>query len=170
MANEETVEIANMHGDDQLQFHVQDQDTTLVNGGKAAHSTQIQQPKDVDVDVNSNIKKQPQQLNTFESDDDPMHVDFNEDQWIPCIPKLSLTGATVIAAILGIGVGLAISLSPPDTYIENTTETITRNISRSEVGDMTINVTEVRVINGTEYYFYEETRNTTNELPYSHLN
>ena len=49
----------------------------------------------------------------YNPDDDAMHVDFDENQWLPCIPGLSLTMATLIFAIIGAGMGIVIALVNP---------------------------------------------------------
>lgn len=104
--------------------------------------------------------------------DDAMHVDFDEDQWIRCIPKLSLTGATILSAVLGIGIGLAISLSPPQTVMVDTTETVSRNLSVSAITNLTnINtLTDLEIVDGQFVLHYTQEVNVTVEEPYSHLN
>ena len=47
----------------------------------------------------------------YDASEDAMHVDFDESVWLPCIPHLSLTMATVILAIIGGGVGIALSVA-----------------------------------------------------------
>eukprot|EP00484_Ammonia_sp_Unknown_P017043 CAMPEP_0197025314 /NCGR_PEP_ID=MMETSP1384-20130603/5685_1 /TAXON_ID=29189 /ORGANISM="Ammonia sp." /LENGTH=599 /DNA_ID=CAMNT_0042453835 /DNA_START=39 /DNA_END=1838 /DNA_ORIENTATION=+ len=107
--------------------------------------------------------------------DDPMHVEFNEDSWIPCIPicnKVSLTVATLIAAALGIGVGLALALTPPHTVSVQTTESITQNITYSEAtNNMTNidNIVETKIIDGEMVLFYETSINVTTEVPFVRL-
>jgi len=46
----------------------------------------------------------------YDPKEDPMHIDFDESVWIPCIPHLSLTVATVIFAIVAAGVGIGLNV------------------------------------------------------------
>jgi len=54
----------------------------------------------------------------YNAADDAMHVDFDESVWISCIPHLSLTMATIMLAIIGAGIGIALSVAG----VELTTE------------------------------------------------
>lgn len=50
-------------------------------------------------------------LHEYNAKDDAMHVDFDESVWLPCLPFVSLTAATIILAIIGAGIGIALSLA-----------------------------------------------------------
>lgn len=105
----------------------------------------------------------------YDPNDDAMHVDFNEDQWLPCIPGLSLTVATIIFAIIGAGVGIVIALAGP---IEEKTKHIVMdnmNVTREpwdpgmNYGVDHIDVQNVYAggaMNATQYvdYIYEATK------------
>merc|ERR1719150_610281 len=47
----------------------------------------------------------------YDAADDAMHVNFDEGVWLKCIPTISLTAATIILAIIGAGIGIALSLA-----------------------------------------------------------
>jgi len=102
--------------------------------------------------------------------DDPMKVDFNEDEWLPCIPHCSLNVATFVFAFLGLAVGLAVSLTGPQTEIISTVDTVStyHNISHSDIGNQTIHsIYKMEIIRGETFYFYAESYNVTNtsEIP-----
>ena len=113
----------------------------------------------------------------IDSEEDCMHVDINEDQWIKCIPKLSLTGATILAAIIGATVGLIIALTGPQTTNQPIYQTITTyyniSLNDAQTQNKTIsNIYKVEIINGQHIYFYTETENITNgtiEIPIKQL-
>eukprot|EP00486_Rosalina_sp_Unknown_P001185 CAMPEP_0201565040 /NCGR_PEP_ID=MMETSP0190_2-20130828/3865_1 /ASSEMBLY_ACC=CAM_ASM_000263 /TAXON_ID=37353 /ORGANISM="Rosalina sp." /LENGTH=164 /DNA_ID=CAMNT_0047982033 /DNA_START=63 /DNA_END=554 /DNA_ORIENTATION=- len=111
----------------------------------------------------------------MEIDEDPMHVDVNDEQWVKCIPKLSLTGATILAAIIGAGIGLAIALTGPQTETQEVfkvTYNHTITLSEVEAGNVSIkNVYETQIINGEPVYFYYiNESNGTTEVPVEQLN
>eukprot|EP01083_Nonionella_stella_P030716 84186_1 len=114
-------------------------------------------------------ERPPETVDPF---DDPLHVPLDEGQWIWCIPKLSLTGATLLFALIGIGIGLAIALSPPHTVTVDTTETVNRNITQTDITNTTNidTVYDMQIMNGQIIIFYTESVNVTREEPYSHLN
>jgi len=70
-----------------------------------------------------------QELAEYNAKDDAMHVDFNEDQWLSCIPGLSLTMATIIFAIIGAGIGVTIALVDTTKNLESMTTTSYMNYS-----------------------------------------
>ncbi len=90
---------------------------------------------------------------------------------IPIFSWCSLTGATMCAAFLSIGIGLAIALSPPQTQWIDTTETIISNITTFDITNVTNieNITGMKIIDGAYVFYYEEIRNTSIEQPYTHL-
>jgi len=94
-----------------------------------------------------------------------MKVDFNEDEWLRCIPFCSLNVATLVFAAIGVTIGLAISLTGPQTETVSVIETITtfHNISASEVGTRSIrNIYKTEIVHGEAVYFYSESRNVSN--------
>merc|ERR1712190_100768 len=98
--------------------------------------------------------------------DDAMHVDFNEDQWLPCIPGLSLSLATIICAVVGAGIGCAIAFSDGKTImVEETTTTMTNETA--EYGDVTdwgaanIDIDVIYMVNGTTMVDYVNTTTKT---------
>eukprot|EP00484_Ammonia_sp_Unknown_P016655 CAMPEP_0197040424 /NCGR_PEP_ID=MMETSP1384-20130603/17116_1 /TAXON_ID=29189 /ORGANISM="Ammonia sp." /LENGTH=601 /DNA_ID=CAMNT_0042471173 /DNA_START=43 /DNA_END=1848 /DNA_ORIENTATION=- len=160
------------------------EDEDVQNGELVAHAASRNKQIDIDEEDDDEEEEEAQYAGDREHDqersgqfdpgDDPMHVDFNEDSWMPCIPicnKVSLTLATMIAAVLGIAVGLAISLAPPHTISVQTTETLTRNITYSEINNTTNidNIVETKIIGGQLVLFYETTINVTSEVPYVRL-
>jgi len=111
----------------------------------------------------------------MEIDEDPMHVDVNDEQWVKCIPKLSLTGATILAAIIGAAIGLTIALTGPQTETQEVfkvTYNHTITLSEVEAGNVSIkNVYETQIINGEPVYFYYiNESNGTTEVPVEQLN
>lgn len=113
-----------------------------------------------------------------EMEDDPMNVNIDESQWVKCIPKLSLTAATIIAAIIGASVGLIIALTGPQTRTEEVYTTVTTyhniTLSEAEATNETIkNIYETQIINGEHVYFYTISYNESNgttEIPIQQLN
>jgi len=91
----------------------------------------------------------------YDKTDDAMAIDFDESQWLSCVPEkfgLSLTKATVIGAIVGAGVGIALALVDP-------TETTT--ITYSEVRtDMTEVYNDTKDYGDTVYSVYEANDST----------
>jgi len=91
----------------------------------------------------------------YDKTDDAMAIDFDESQWLSCVPEkfgLSLTKATVIGAIVGAGVGIALALVDP-------TETTT--VTYSEVRtDMTEVYNDTKDYGDTVYSVYEANDST----------
>ena len=81
----------------------------LVPMGKDKDNELLQDTNDIEKKEEEDIMAEID----YDPNDDAMHVDFDEDQWLPCIPGLSLTMATIIFAIIGAGVGIVIALVGP---------------------------------------------------------
>eukprot|EP01084_Bolivina_argentea_P013224 24792_1 len=134
--------------------------------------------EDADAADNSFTKSsQPNTMN-IDYDADPLHVEFNEDKWIPCFPcKFSLTAATILFAILSVLIGLCIALIGPQTETKIITETIVsyHNITfiQAQNENTTIkNIYDTQIINGQTIYFYTSSYNITNttQVPVEKLN
>jgi len=129
-----------------------------------------------DVDIDGVDDEEDGYPSTPTTEKDPISdVDFNEDQWLPCIPKFSLTAATFLFAAIGIAVGLAIALTGPQTITkEIVTKTTTNyyNISGQDLRNETIkNIYKVEIIDGEPIYFYTISENTTDfiDIPIEQL-
>lgn len=64
--------------------------------------------------------------------DDAMAIDFDESQWLSCVPDkfgLSLAKATFIGAIIGAGVGIALALADPTVTTTTVTEMVCQNMT-----------------------------------------
>lgn len=101
-------------------------------------------------------------------------MEFNEDEWLSCIPHCSLNVATFVFAFIGLALGLSVSLTGPQTETESTIQTLTssHNISHSSIGNQTIeNIYKTVIIRGETFYFYTESYNVTNtsEIPVENL-
>eukprot|EP01084_Bolivina_argentea_P319233 553712_1 len=163
----------------------QDNSNKLLNGDTTINNNLSNNNNDPYIPINNNENENEL---SYLDDDDPMHVDFNEEQWLSCWPSLyklhftccgrkihyfgwcSLTGATMFAAFLGIAIGLAIALSPPQTTMVDTIEYIQKNITESNIGNMTIeNITNTKIINGEFVIYYSIENETQIEVPYTHL-
>merc|ERR1719273_889340 len=75
--------------------------------------------------------------------DDAMHVDFNENQWCPCIPGLGLSLATIICAVIGAGIGCAIAFSDGKTTMMSETMTEYMNMTAVYDDDMDYDMVDV---------------------------
>lgn len=94
--------------------------------------------------------------------DDAMAIDFDESQWLSCVPErfgLSLTKATVIGAIVGAGVGIALALADPTEtttvmYSEVRTDMTEVYNDTKDYGDMVVSVYEATNGNATMVDYY----------------
>eukprot|EP01084_Bolivina_argentea_P139351 245164_1 len=106
----------------------------------------------------------------YSKQDDPMMVEFNEEQWLPCIPGISLTLATLIFAIIGAGVGFTIalvSINPVENTEIITTPTyanMTQQPYDSNVSYDNHDIQSVYKINNTVYLDYVIQIDVTEEL------
>lgn len=68
----------------------------------------------------------------YDKADDAMAIDFDEKQWLSCVPEkygLSLTTATVIGAIIGAAVGIGLALADPTETTTYMTEVVRMNMT-----------------------------------------
>eukprot|EP01084_Bolivina_argentea_P238983 401566_1 len=125
--------------------------------------------EELEEDRNNDIEQEEMDLMkqiSYDPTDDPMHVDFNEDQWLPCIPGLSLTMATIIFAIIGAGVGITIALvNPTATKISisiPTNTTVTDAPYDDDFDYSKVVIKDITEMSGTAYidYVVEGTKTT----------
>eukprot|EP00485_Elphidium_margaritaceum_P001579 CAMPEP_0202688108 /NCGR_PEP_ID=MMETSP1385-20130828/3642_1 /ASSEMBLY_ACC=CAM_ASM_000861 /TAXON_ID=933848 /ORGANISM="Elphidium margaritaceum" /LENGTH=558 /DNA_ID=CAMNT_0049342999 /DNA_START=94 /DNA_END=1770 /DNA_ORIENTATION=+ len=98
-------------------------------------------------------KEQASLIEEYDATDDPMHVDFNEGQWLPCIPGLSLTSATVIFAIIGATIGIIIAVVNPVSQTSIDHRVMTVNVTDALYDDSlnysNVDIKDVSLENGT---------------------
>jgi len=75
---------------------------------------------------------EPEKAPAYDKADDAMAIDFDEKQWLSCVPEkyhLSLTTATLIGAIIGAVVGIALALTDPTETTTFTTTLVRQNMT-----------------------------------------
>eukprot|EP01084_Bolivina_argentea_P319231 553710_1 len=105
--------------------------------------------------------------NDILSEKDPMSIEINDKRWIPCIPKLSLTAATILFAFIGMAIGATIAIYPTENEnkIIHNIKTIYHNTtldSAERNNASIITVEDMKIINGKPIIIYTESFNVTN--------
>ena len=93
-----------------------------------------------------------------------MHVDFDENQWLPCISGLSLSLATIICALIGAAVGCAIAFADGKTITVEEIETTYMNVTAEYNPNMNydmVDIIDVYTKNGTVIVDFINSTNTT---------